>query len=172
MALNKDQVAENSKWTPPPPGVFKVNVDGATSVDGRNSSVGAIIRDSCGAIIVACCKYLQGQFSVAKVEDVAMEAGILLARDMKISQVIIESNAASTVNNINEQLIDGSLDHLYQGILALLNSFKSWKIKHLKREYNRAAHELAQLARFSEATQVWVGVSPPTVQEMIQADCN
>ena len=71
---------------------------------------------------------------------------------MKISQVIIELDAASIVNNINKQLIDGILGHLYQGILALLNSFTSWKIKHLKREYNRAAYELAQLARISEAS--------------------
>ena len=96
MALNKDQVAENSRWTPPP-GVFKVNVDGATSMDGRNSSVGAIIRDSSGAVITACCKYLQGQFSVAEVEAIAVEAGILLARDRKIPQVIIELHLLLTI---------------------------------------------------------------------------
>ncbi|XP_075649762.1 uncharacterized protein LOC142620247 [Castanea sativa] len=84
LALFKDQVVENIRWTPSPPRVFKVNVDGATSVDGRNSSVGAIIRDSCGAVTAACCKYLQGQFSVAEVEAIAVEAGILLARDLKI----------------------------------------------------------------------------------------
>ena len=78
VALNKDQVAENSKWTPPPPGVFKVNVDGATSVDGRNSSVGAIIRDSCGAIIAACCKYLQGQFSVQRWKMLLWKLGFCL----------------------------------------------------------------------------------------------
>ena len=89
MTLNTSPAAKNSRWTPPPPGVFKVNVDGVTSVDGRNSSVGAIIRDSCGAVIAACCKYLQGQFSVAEVEAIAVEAGIFLARDRKIPQVII-----------------------------------------------------------------------------------
>ena len=44
-------------WTLPPPEIFKVNVDGVTFEDWRNSSVGAIIRDSCGAVIVASCKY-------------------------------------------------------------------------------------------------------------------
>ena len=152
MVLNKSQGAENGGWTPPPPGVFKVNVDGVTSVDGRNSSVGAIIRDSCGVVIAACCKYFQGHFSIAKVEALAVESGILLARDMKISQVIIESDATSTVSDINEKFVDSSLGHLCQGILALLNSFSSWKTKHLKREYNRVAHELAHLARVSEVS--------------------
>ena len=172
MALNKKQDAENGGWTPPPLGVFKVNVDGTTSVDGRNSSVGAIIRDFCGAVTAACCKYFQGQFLVAEVEALVVEAGILLARNMKISQVIIESDVASIVSDINAKFVDGSLGHLYQGILALLSSFSSWKIKHLKREYNKVAHELAHIARVSEASQVWVGISLLVLVELIQANCN
>ena len=125
VAVNKKQAAGTERWTPPPPGVFKVNVDGATSEDGRNSSVWAVIRDSCGAITVACCKYFQGHYSVVEVEALAVDAGILLAHNMKISQVIIESDAVSTVSDIFAKLVDGSLGHLYQGILAVLNSFSS-----------------------------------------------
>ena len=77
---------------------------------------------------------------------------------MKILQVIIELDVESTVNSINERFTDGSLDNLYQGILSLLNCFTSWKIKHVKRQHNRAAHELARLARNEEASQVWVRV--------------
>ena len=150
--MDKKQAVGTKRWTPPPPGVFKVNVDGATLEDGRNSSVGAIIRDSCGAVIAACCKYLQGHYSVAEVEALAVEAGISLAHNMKISQVIIESYAESTISDISAKLVDGSLGHLYQGILAVLNSFSSWKIKHLKREYNKVAHELAHRARVNEAS--------------------
>ena len=171
MSVNKSQGNGNCRWTPPPPGVFKVNVDGATSENGRNSSVGAVIRDSCGGVTTACCKYFQGNFSVAEVEALAVETGILLTRDMKISQVIIESDVATTVSNINEKFVDGGLGHLYQRILALLSSFISWKIKHLNREYNKAAHELAHLARRSEASQVWVGVCPLALLEVIQTDC-
>ena len=42
---------ESSRWTPPLPGVFKINVDGATLEDGLNSSVGAVIRDSGGVVL-------------------------------------------------------------------------------------------------------------------------
>ena len=60
MTLNTNPAEKNTRWTPPPPRVFKINVDGATSEDGQNYSVGAVIRDSCGAVIVACGKLLQG----------------------------------------------------------------------------------------------------------------
>ena len=82
-------------------------------------------RDSCRAVTAACCKYFQGHFSVAEVEALAMEARILLAHNMKISQVIIESDAISTISDISAKFMDGSLGHLYQGILALLSSFSS-----------------------------------------------
>ena len=42
----------------PPLGVFKINIDGATSENERNSSVGVVIRDATGIVHVACCKYL------------------------------------------------------------------------------------------------------------------
>ena len=79
VAVDKGQRAKHGGWSPPPLGVFKVNVDRATSVDGRNSSAEAIIRNSCGTVIAACCKYFQGHFSVAEAEALAVECGILLA---------------------------------------------------------------------------------------------
>lgn len=60
VSLNMNPTEKKKGWTPPPPGVLKINVDGATSEDGRNSSVGVVIRDSCGAVIAACGKFLQG----------------------------------------------------------------------------------------------------------------
>ena len=34
FALNMNPTKENCRWTPPLPGVFKINVDGVTSEDG------------------------------------------------------------------------------------------------------------------------------------------
>ena len=161
-ALNTNLAKESSRWTPPLHGVFKINVDGATSEDGLNSSVGAVICDSCGAILAAC-KFLHGHFSVEEVEVLALEAGILLTQHMKLSQIIVESDAISIVNSVNENFMEGSIGYLFQGILALLSSFTSWKVNHVNRDYNRVAHELAHLARRSEDTQVWRGALPRVV---------
>ena len=57
----------------PPLCVFKINVDGAIFENDRNSSVGVVIRDEASNVHVACCKYLQGQYSVEEVEVLAME---------------------------------------------------------------------------------------------------
>ena len=53
VVVNMGTTTQKGGWTLLPPGIFKVNVDRVTFEDWRNSSVGAIIRDSCGAVIVA-----------------------------------------------------------------------------------------------------------------------
>ena len=68
-----------NRWEAPPQGVFKVNVDGATSNQGRNSSIGVIIRDCLGHVVAALSKYLPGRFAADQVEALAMDQGILLA---------------------------------------------------------------------------------------------
>ena len=44
------------------------------------------------------------------------------------------------------------------------------KFKHVKREYNKAAHELVQYARMKEESHCWKGVCPPMVIHVIQED--
>ena len=54
--------------------------------------------------------------------------------------------------------------------LELLCSFKSWKVKHLKRVYNIAAHDLAQAAKASGISQLWRGSEPPIIQRVLLVD--
>ena len=82
----------------------------------------------------------------------------------------MESDALTAVTSVIAAETSGCLGHVYQGIRSLLSSFSSWKIKHMKREYNRVAHELAQYARQKEESHVWKGVCPPMVIHVIQED--
>ena len=111
------------KWAVPPPRVFKINVDSATSENERNSSVGVVIRYATSTVHVACCKYLQGQYSVEEVKALVMERGLILAKEHKLSQIILESNALTAINSVIAAETNGCLDYVYQGILSLLSSF-------------------------------------------------
>ena len=46
IACTQHLTLTEEKWTAPPPGVFKINIDGATFENERNSSVGVVIRDA------------------------------------------------------------------------------------------------------------------------------
>nr|POE45810.1 hypothetical protein CFP56_77145 [Quercus suber] len=148
------QSDEASRWEVPPTSVYKVNVYGATSGGARYSGVGVVIRNNMGEPIAALCKPLPRQFSSLETEILALEQGILLAKEMELTDVILESDALTVVQDIQAKEFNGSLGHLYQGICSLLKSFSSWKICHLKRDYNTVAHTLAQYAKCNELDQV------------------
>ena len=157
-------------WRKPPDGVFKINTDGAAADDGRRSSIGVIIRDCRGQVVAALCRVLSGCFSVDETEVLAIEAGILLAKEMDLNQIIIESDSLSSVQRILSKDCSGGFGHIVNGIISFLDGFMSWRIRHLKRDFNRVAHELARFAHCNNASQVWRGVSPPVVRNLLHLD--
>ena len=60
-------------WNAPPWGLHKINVDGATSEDGRPSGVGVVIRDCRGMVVAASAKVLPAQYIVEVTEALAVE---------------------------------------------------------------------------------------------------
>lgn len=159
---------EDPKWIAPPLDFHKINVDGASLDDGRMSSVGVIIRNSKGDAVAAVSKTLLGQYTSLEIEFIALENGVLLAKKLELSQVIFKSNSLATIQSLQTLDFEGDLGHLCQGIINLMGSFRSWKFKHLKRDYNKVAHEPAP---HNGCCQVWKGVSPPMVQHLIQREC-
>ena len=80
------------KWNPPPSGFFKVNIDGATADHGGNSSVGVIVKDCIGQAIATNCKFLKACYSADLVEIMALLQGVLLAQELHLPRVILESD--------------------------------------------------------------------------------
>ena len=65
----------------------------------------------------------------------------------------------------------GGLGHIVHGILGFLEEFSSWQVWHLKRDFNKVAHELAHFANCNDINQVWRGVSPPVVRNLVHLYC-
>ena len=152
----------NGGWAAPPPGFFKINVDGTSSLDGQGvSGVGVIIRDANGDVFAALCKAFPMHYSAEWTELFAMEQGVLLAQEMGVQQAIFESDASSVIQAISQDLCGGESGHLIQGIQLVKSNFLSCSFRHVKRDSNRAAHELAQYAKCNNVSCVWKGVSPP-----------
>ena len=157
-------------WVAPPPEYYKINVDGATAGERGMSCVGVVIRDSRGLVIAAGSKVLNGAFATDVTEALAVEEGIRLAKELELLQVIIESDSVVVVEAISTSNCNGELGPIIQGSLELLRSFKSWKVRHLKREYNKAAHVLAQAAKATRISQQWRGLEPPMIQGVLLVD--
>ena len=151
-------------------GMYKINVDGATSEDSRPSSIGVIIRDNRSVTIAAMCMSLPGQYTSLGIETIAIEKGVLLAKEIGLQEILLETDALTVAQSLAAGDKGGCLDHFIQGISENLRSFTVWQINHLKRDCNKVAHELAQFAKRNGTNQVWKGVSPPMVQHLLQLD--
>ena len=101
---------------------------------------------------------MNGMYEAETTEAIAVEEGVLLASERELNQVIIESDSLSVVHAVNTSSNIGELGSIIQGITGLLRAFGSWKMKHLKREYNRVAHELAQIAKAMSGSMTSPGV--------------
>lgn len=160
----------SSCWSPPPPGVFKINVDGASSNLDGTSSIGVIIRDCNGETIAALCKPLQAHFPAELVEVMALEQGVLLAQNLQLTRVMFESDALNVINAVNDAAIGTPFGHIIQDIIQAQSSFSFCSFRHLNRAFNYAAHELAQFASRNGSHQLWQGVTPPFLVSFVNAD--
>ena len=79
---------------------------------------------------------------------------------MAISKVIFESDAALAIQAISQGSCGGEIGHLIQGILEAKSSFTDCSFRHVNRAFNGAAHELAQYAKWNNASHVWKDVFP------------
>ena len=110
--------------------------------------------------MAALCKPFQTRFFAELIEVFALEHGILLAQELHLARVIVESDSLNAIQAINEGATGSNLGHIIQGILQVSVSFESCLFKHINRSFNTVAHELAQHARRSGLHRLWKGVVP------------
>ena len=157
-------------WAAPLSDTYKINVDGATVGARGMSSAGVVIRDSKGIIIAVGSKVLNGSYDVEVTEALVVEEGILLAKEMELHRIVVESDLVVVFEAINANNCNGDIGPIIQGTLELLRHFKSWKMRHLKRDHNRVAHDLAQVAKANGTTQQWKGREPSMIHQILLVD--
>ena len=164
------QQAPDVGWTAPPLGIYKINVDGAMAGFGGRSTVGVVIQDSREIVVVAACKVLNGNYGAAVTEAFTVNEGVRLAMELELQQIIMEFDSAGVVEAFNESNCNDEFGMVIQGSLELFRSFRSWNVRYLKRDYNRAVHELAQFAKAAGSSQQWKGVEPPMLRHVLLLD--
>ena len=73
------------------------------------SSAGVVIRDSKGMIIVVGSKVLNGSYDVEVTEALVVEEGILLAKEMELHRIVVESNSVVAFEAINANNCNGDI---------------------------------------------------------------
>lgn len=147
-------------WNPPPTGCFKLNVDAATNLDKQISGLGAVIRD-------AGIKSSKFFGDVAYVEAEAMELGLKVAGNAKLSTLIVETDSQEVANFVNNR--QGRMKEIHwviSEILSLMKDFNQIKVQYVSRSCNAIAHSLAKLALERCEDVVWMGSYPSELMSL------
>ncbi|ONI15824.1 hypothetical protein PRUPE_3G063400 [Prunus persica] len=94
-------IEKASKWSHPPVGKFKLNVDAAYIPDTGVGGIGAVIRNEKGEVMVATALPLHTATSPKHAEIMALQFGLNFAWDAGFSSILVESDSQTVVNNLN-----------------------------------------------------------------------
>ncbi|KAF3975971.1 hypothetical protein CMV_000800 [Castanea mollissima] len=92
------------------------------SVDGH-SEVGVIIRDWERKVMAAKCIPLSSRMAVEEIEAIAMEQGIVLAKNLGLEKTIFEGDSMQTIQAIEAKGVRSVVGHIVRGILQDQPSF-------------------------------------------------
>ena len=171
MRAKKTTTLDAVVWRPPKPGWYKVNTDEATFDDIKCFGVGVVIRNERGEIMGGLSKKFMLPLGGLEAEAKAVEDGVVLAWDLRLKDIIIESDALLVTNYLGKQSVMlSSIRKVVEGILEGLRKFNAWDVNHTRKSGNIAAHIMARQAKFLNVCNIWVEDTPPSIADQVQID--
>ena len=161
----------SGSWTPPPPGWLKINFDGATFKDRKLAGLGGVIRNDNGLIMAAFTQTIPLPTSVEMVEVLAARSALVLAKELCLNQVLLESDSEIIINALSNGGRDSSsYGHILLDIKLLTPAFMGVSFCHSRRQANKVAHRLARSACNFPPLQVWMEELPMEAVSVYFAD--
>ena len=166
--VNIGRDASCNKWQAPSHGFYKANWDIAVSVGKKCMGVGVIIRDAEGQVTAAKSMRIPGVFEPAIREAVAALHAVELCQDLGIFEVVLEGDSIMVTKAIGghgENWL--RFGQIVEDIKLVLRSFWQWRVSHVKRVANVAAHGLVKEATMRQIDKIWMEESPECISHTV-----
>ncbi|KAF7815210.1 putative ribonuclease H-like domain-containing protein [Senna tora] len=141
---------------PPPPGWWKLNVDGTCQGSPKLIAGGGLIRDSHGNWIHGFTKFF-GQGSSLLAELWAIYEGLTLAKSLHYEKLIVESDSLTAINLLSK-------------LEVTLSAFSEVEFRHIFREGNVYADLLAKKALVDQGSLLLFDSIPSFLSSCFMAD--
>ncbi|GJN30680.1 hypothetical protein PR202_gb19007 [Eleusine coracana subsp. coracana] len=172
-ACYERQMKGHPKWEAPPDGWVKINANGGFDTSTWNAGIGMIIRDSNGRALLCSWRVIFNARDAKEIEAMAAREGLLLAAEWVHEKAILETDCASVIQAFKQvNNLRSSLTFVSREGVEASRRLPHFSLSLAKREQNKAAHELAQLAKRTKHTIVWHLHVPECVEQLIAEDCN
>ena len=159
-------------WPRPPAEFAALSVDGAFMQEDGSAAAGMILRRQDGSVIFAAYRCIFNCNDALEAELHAIMQGMALAVQHCSMPIVVQSDSASALAPLTgESLTRSAYGHLVTEIKHHMKT-REFVPSKIKREQNRVAHQLALYSRTKFATAVWLGRSPPCIEDLVPLNCN
>ncbi|XP_075521602.1 uncharacterized protein LOC142554810 [Primulina tabacum] len=141
------------RWLCPPPGCFKLNVDGSSRGNPGESSVGGVVRDSSGRVVLSFSEFI-GVGTNVRVELWAVWRGLLICSDLGLFPLWVETDSQISLQILRSRRCHWDLHHTVTRILCLLRG-RAVHFSHIFREGNSVEDALAARAHTIRVLSLW-----------------
>ncbi|XP_038991128.1 uncharacterized protein LOC120114230 [Hibiscus syriacus] len=138
----------SSRWSPPPEGFLKVNVDGAMVKDWDKGGIGGLIRDGSRLVLGSFSEKVGGGPPLLA-ELLAIKRGLILIEEVETDfyskqRFILESHSSNALKWINNPILSSTLFQSLVTDIASTVEMKGIITRHISRAANWEADELAK----------------------------
>ncbi|KAK3230415.1 hypothetical protein Dsin_002296 [Dipteronia sinensis] len=162
----------DQKWTPPNPGMYKINCDAAIGSADRLVGFGIVIRDSEGFVMASSSQRIEASFTPQVAEALAISRGLQLAIDTGLHPCRIASDAKIVVDWINSgEVLCSEIGNVIADISTLLENEHCVSINFVSRKVNQVAHVLAKNGLVCAEDLFWLEEFPSCVGSLVAAEC-
>ncbi|XBI75526.1 hypothetical protein VPH35_068890 [Triticum aestivum] len=159
-------------WSRPLTDQAALSVDGAFMQEDGSAAAGMILRRHDGSVIFAAYRCIFNCNDVLEAELHAIMQGMALALQHCSLPIVVQSNSSMALAAMTgDSLSRFVYGHLVAEIRLHMEA-REFVPSKITREQNRVAHRLALYSRIESTTVVWLGRSPPCIEELVPLDCN
>lgn len=161
----------DERWKPPDQNFYKINSDAAWDKTTLKAGFGVVIRDNHGSMCGGLSMPSSCISSLAAEAEAALH-GIILAKDLGLPQICIESDSLELINCVKSKSLSGNwiIFPILQRIRDKLIHFTNVKWYWVSRQANRSAHLAAMLASRTVGLNRWASQPPPSLVCVLRSD--
>jgi ribonuclease HI len=157
-------------WSPPLDGWIKLYTDASFIGTENTGGAGAVARDPGGNMLLAVCLPIVKCGSAEEAEAKVVLMGVRELTGLGHNKLILEmycSSVAAVLRTVGQDR--SSLWHTYDQMKKILSESFEFRISLVRRESNRMADDLANLAR-SAGSCIWTGMLPDLISDLVSQE--
>ena len=152
---------------------FQFQFNEFTFISKKKEGIGIIARNEKGEVMGVVQATIDGVTEPKVIKAYAACRGMKFAQQTGFTNIILEGDALLIILKILQPDPSlSSIGNLTEDAKTMKKNFRSYKIQHVKKEANGAAHALAKSSFNLDEDVYWVDECPDYLILVIISDCN